>query len=395
MRVTLPALVAFFRRQGLYLALSAIIGAIFWANGQRVNPLTVVLYSLAIGNLIMPATERLHRLYADRPFPQDWLLFIPILLLLLAPVYVISSVFVWWLAPPTPQTLGHLIRTGWKFPVLVTFLFSVLAFLYHRTRDRLEQRNKELERSVELGTARLEVQEQELQRAREIQLSLLPKNIPQLPGFEVAAEWQPALSVSGDYYDVIRLDDHRLGICIADVVGKGVSAALLMANVQAAVRAIASAEESPAVVCSKVNRLLYENIAVGKFVTFFYAVLDDRTRRFQYCNAGHLYPILATAGTANMLEQSGAVLGVFPGWTYENAAVELGKGDRLLLFTDGIAEACDGDGLEFEAERIAEFAKANVELSAGEMNTLLLAQVTAYCSGRFHDDATLLVIAAN
>jgi sigma-B regulation protein RsbU (phosphoserine phosphatase) len=223
---------------------------------------------------------------------------------------------------------------------------------------------------------------------------LLPKQIPQVSGFEVAAAWLPARTVGGDYYDVLRLGGHRLGICIADVVGKGVSAALLMANVQAAVRAFATESESPAGLCASVNRLLCENIATGKFVTFLYGILDSETHTFQYCNAGHLYPILVSGGSARTLEQGGAVLGVFPEWKYEDATVELGAGDRLLLFTDGITEATGADGREFEEAGIAAFAKANSALAAQELNSRLLAQVTAYCSGQFQDDATLLVIAA-
>ena len=395
MRLNYSFWASFFRRQSLYIALSAVVGAIFWAIGQRINPLTVMVYSVSIGNLVTPATGRLRFLYAERPFPYNWIVFLPVLFVLLPPIYLISSVFVWWLAPPTPQALGHLLRTGWKLPFLVTFVFGVLEFLYHTTKERLERRNIELEQSVERGTARLELQEQEFERAREIQQSLLPREIPQVPGFQIAGAWQPARSVGGDYYDVLRLSEHRLGICIADVVGKGVSAALLMANVQAAVRAYASDLESPAGVCGKVNNLLHENIATGKFVTFLYGILDDEARTFQYCNAGHLYPILVSGDLVRMPEQGGAVLGVFPGWTYEDSTIELRAGDRLLLFTDGITEASDADGREFEETGIAAFAKANRSLSATELNSRLLANVTSFCSAHFQDDATLLVIAAN
>jgi sigma-B regulation protein RsbU (phosphoserine phosphatase) len=211
----------------------------------------------------------------------------------------------------------------------------------------------------------------------------------------VAGAWQPARSVGGDYYDVLRLGNHRLGICIADVVGKGVSAALLMANVQAAVRAFASDSERPAQVCAKVNGLLHENIATGKYVTFLYGILDGEARTFQYCNAGHLFPILISGGSVQMPDSGGAVLGVFPDWNYEDATIQLKAGDRLLLFTDGITEASDASGNEFEEAKIAEFAVANAALSAKEMNNRLLAQVTAYCNGHFQDDATLLVIASN
>ena len=390
-----PSLSRFIRQQSLYIALSAILGAVFWAIGQQINPLTIMLYAMSIGNLLTPAAERLRFLYAERPFPYNWLVFLPILLALILPVFLVSSAIVWALAPPTPQTYAHLIRTGWKLPFLVTFVFGVLTFLYQTSKERLERRNVELQHSVESGTAQLEMQEQELQRAREIQQSLLPKEIPQISGFEVAAAWLPARTVSGDYFDVLRLDEHRLRICIADVVGKGVSAALLMANVQAAVRALASSSRSASELCDRVNRLLCENIATGKFVTFLYGILDCEKHTFQYCNAGHLYPILATTGPSRIQEQGGAVLGVFPRWKYEDLTVELMAGDRLLLFTDGITEAADANGREFEEERIAAFANENRLLAASELTRQLLEQVTMFCEGQFQDDATLLVIGVN
>ena len=389
------SLARFFRQQALYIAIAAVIAAILWAIGQRTNPAIILVYTLCIGNLLSPAIGWLDFLYAERPFPYNWLIFVPLLLVLTVPVYLITSVVVWLIAPRALFTLSYLIMSGWKFSFVITLAIGVSRSLYDTTKERLERRNVELQQTVERGTARLEMQEQELERAREIQQSLLPKEIPQLPGFEVAGAWQPASTVSGDYYDVLRLGDHRLGICIADVVGKGVSAALLMANVQAAVRAFASDSESPAQVCAKVNILLHENIATGKFVTFLYGILDGETHTFQYCNAGHLYPILVSGGSVRMLEQGGAVLGVFPEWIYEDSSVELRTGDRLLLFTDGITEASDADGREFEETSIATFAKANSTLSAKELNSRLLAKVTAFCGAHFRDDATLLVIAAN
>ena len=395
MRVTRSSLVLFLRQQIVYIAVSAIAGAVFWAIGQKINPLTILVYSIVIGNTVVLVTERSHRLYSDKPFPYNWMFFLGILLVLLIPVYVFSSVVVWLLAPPTPQTLEHLLRTGWKFPVMITFVASVLIFLYQTTKEKLELRNFELQRSVELGTAQLEMQEQELQRAREIQQSLLPKEIPQLHGFEVSGIWRPARAVSGDYYDVFKLGGHKLGICVADVVGKGVSAALLMANVQAAVHAFASESESAASLCRKVNMLLYENIATGKFVTFFYGVLDSNARTLQYCNAGNPYPVLVSRGQTSMLEKGGAVLGVFPAWTYEDSTIELWPGDRLLLFTDGITEASGPDEVEFGEANIAEFARKNCTRSAGELNSLLLARVSGFCGDHFQDDATVVVIAAN
>lgn len=315
-------LARFFRQQGLYLSVAAIVAAVFWANGQQINPAAVVLYAVCFGNLVTLPMNRVRRMFCGRPFPYDWLIFLTSLLVLIPPVYVISSVVVWRFAPPYPQSLWHLVATGWKFPSLVILVYGVISFLYTETKERLERRNIELQRSVELSAARLEMQEQELGRAREIQQSLLPKDIPQLAGFEVATAWRPARMVGGDYFDVLRLGETRLAICIADVVGKGVSAALLMANVQATVRAFAHDSESPACVCSRVNSVLCGNIAAEKFVTFFYGVLDAGTRTLRYCDAGHPSPILVCANSILQLHAGGAVLGVFPAWEVR------GFGDR-------------------------------------------------------------------
>jgi phosphoserine phosphatase RsbU/P len=394
MRLAFPSVVRFLREQLLYVAVSAVTAAVFWAIGVEINPATVLVYTLCYGNLISFAMDRTQFLFAGRPFPYNWLIFLSTLLIVAVPVYLISSVIVWFVAPPSPQTLSHLLRTGWRLPILVTFIFGFVSFFYHTTKDRLEQRNQELERSVKQGAQQLEKQEEEMQRASEIQRSLLPKEIPQLAGFEVAGAWRPARAVSGDYYDVFKLDGGRLGLCIADVVGKGVSAALMMANVQAAVRAYAGSAESPAELCAKVNSLLCENLATGKFVTFLYGVLDSETRTFDYCNAGQVYPILVSQGSTQALDHGGAVLGVLPKWEYENAKIEFRAGDRLLLVTDGITEASGADEVEFGEDKLAEAALQFSKRTAAEMCDALLSEVSAFCDAHFRDDATLLVIAA-
>jgi phosphoserine phosphatase RsbU/P len=386
------SLATFFRDQGIYLFIALVVGAIFWAIGQPINAFTVILYSLCIGNFLSPPMQWLHFLY-EKPSPYDWLIFLTLLCILTLPVYALSSVIVWWLAPPNPQSVGRLIVTGWKMPVLITVVYGVMNFLYGKTRARLERRNAELQSLVQAGAARLEIQEEELQRAREIQESLLPKEIPQLSGFELASAWQPARAVGGDYFDVLKLGENRLAICIADVSGKGVPAALLMANVQASLRASVRDLDSPARVCSIINGMLCESISADKFVTFFCGVLDAASHTFRYCNAGHPYPILVSSGVLRTLDQGGAVLGVFPAWTYQDLSVGLNSGDRLLLFTDGIIEAEGPHGEEFGMEKVAAFAKAHAANSAARINQQLLAQVTEFCGAQFQDDATLLVLA--
>jgi sigma-B regulation protein RsbU (phosphoserine phosphatase) len=160
------------------------------------------------------------------------------------------------------------------------------------------------------------------------------------------------------------------------------------------VRAYASSAESAAQLCAKVNRLLCENLATGKFVTFLYGVLDNESRTFDYCNAGHLYPILVSRLTVRSIEAGGAALGVFPEWKYENAAIALKPDDRLLLVTDGITEANNANEQEFGEEKLAQTALTYSKRTAAEMNRLLLEEVSSFCEAHFHDDATLLVIAA-
>lgn len=384
----------FFRRQILYLGLSAALVAIFWALGEQVPFAPVVVYTLCTGNLLSVAIGRVEFLFSGRPFPYNWVIFLVVLMVLTVPVYLISTAVVWLIIRPITLSFTELIETAWRFPLVATMVFGGASFMHQTTKDRLEQRNRELQQSVEKGAQQLEMQAQEMQRAREIQQSLLPKEIPQLEGFEVAAAWRPAREVSGDYYDVFKLDEHRLGVCIADVVGKGVAAALLMANVQAAVRAYASSAENAAQLCTKVNRLLCENLATGKFVTFLYGVLNNETRTFDYCNAGNVCPVLVSQGTVRSIAVGGAVLGVFPEWQYESANLALGPGDRLLLVTDGITEASDAAEQEFGEEKLAEAALRHSKRTASEISRLLLEEVSAFCDSHFHDDATLLVIAA-
>lgn len=384
----------FFRRQILYLGLSAALVAIFWALGEQVPFAPVVVYTLCTGNLLSVAIGRVEFLFSGRPFPYNWVIFLVVLMVLTVPVYLISTAVVWLIIRPITLSFTDLIETAWRFPLVATMVFGGASFMHQTTKDRLEQRNRELQQSVEKGAQQLEMQAQEMQRAREIQQSLLPKEIPQLEGFEVAAAWRPAREVSGDYYDVFKLDEHRLGVCIADVVGKGVAAALLMANVQAAVRAYASSAENAAQLCTKVNRLLCENLATGKFVTFLYGVLNNETRTFDYCNAGNVCPVLVSQGTVRSIAVGGAVLGVFPEWQYESANLALGSGDRVLLVTDGITEASDAAEQEFGEEKLAEAALRHSKRTSAEMSRLLLEEVSAFCDSHFHDDATLLVIAA-
>src|SRR5208282_116242 len=194
-----------------------------------------------------------------------------------------------------PEPFSPLFSRIGYFCMVVVVIVNVITFGVEELQRSLKQRNQQLEQTVEKGSIALQQQEEELKRAREIQQMLLPDKLPQPAGAQIAAAWQPAREVGGDYFDVIQLDEKRIGICIGDVAGKGITAALLMANLQASFRAFATPEESPAAVCAKLNAFLCGNLAPGKFVTFFYAILNAEDRTLRYENAGHCPAILLRA----------------------------------------------------------------------------------------------------
>jgi len=397
------ALLRFLREQQLYLAIAVAVYAIFWGIGQEVSVPVVVIYSLCIGNLTRLAIRHVEPLYSEREFPHGWLFFLSFLAALAPVIVVVSTAIVFWTdirpgggnfrVPPRWDLFWNYLRTGWKFPLVATLIFGIVARLYLVTKHRLECRNQELQQALALGMAEREFQKKELQRAREIQQALLPKEIPQIAGFDVAASWEPARVVGGDYFDIIKLAENKLAICIADVVGKGVPAALLMASVQATLRAYAFLSESPAWVCSRLNSVLHSNIESDKFVTLFYGVIDGERRTLHYTNAGHLPPILIGAsGWVREVADGGAVLGGFPDWKYDESVVPLSPGDRLLLFTDGITEAGQPDGEEFGEQRLLDLARKYLNRPAPELNATVLSTVKQFCESRLHDDVTLIVI---
>lgn len=229
--------------------------------------------------------------------------------------------------------------------------------------------------------------------ARLIQRALLPATMPVFAGCEIASHWIPAFGIGGDCFDVIRFSATRFAISIADVVGKGLPAALLMSNLQAAVRAFATPAAEPADVCDSVNRLLCRNIASGKFVTFCYAVIDTDARTITYANAGHNHPILRHAdGSIERLTTTGLVLGVAPDWTYTSGQRTGRAGDRLVCFTDGITEASNSDEEEFGDARLIETIAAFSDASAESVVKGVVQAVGAWTGGVPQDDATLIVV---
>jgi len=196
--------------------------------------------------------------------------------------------------------------------------------------------------------------ERELQVAREVQAGLLPRETPQVPGWEFAARWQPAREVAGDYYDFIPLDEGKLGLVIADVSDKGMPAALFMALTRSIVRASMGHAPSPADGIAQANQLICADSTSGMFVTLFYAVLNPTTGEITYVNAGHNPPLLYRADQDELTEltRTGMALGVVVDSPFEQRTVHLNAGEFILLYTDGVTDTTDAHLQDFGMERL-------------------------------------------
>jgi len=238
-----------------------------------------------------------------------------------------------------------------------------------------------------------EEDKREIDQARDIQQALLPRNIPEVPGVDIAGVWKPAKSVSGDYYDVIPIGDGKTAICIGDVSGKGMPAALLMANVQAAVKAFAPQGISPAELCNRVNRILCSNVTPGRFMSLFFGVLDSGTLQLSYTCAGHNPPILIRLdGSEARLQAGGVPLGFFTEAEYVAETIQLRTGDRMVLFTDGVTECTNDADHEFGEKRLLDMLRTNSDQGASDLADSIMESVSEFGGNIFQDDVTLMTL---
>ena len=263
---------------------------------------------------------------------------------------------------------------------LVTALAAQAAVTVERarlTRELLERRRLEKELAI----------------AREIQASFLPEAPPTLPGIDLAGTTITHDEVGGDYYDFIPVSDSRLGIAIADVSGKGIPAALIMAGFRMSLLAEVRNEFAIRAVMRKVNSLLHESTDRDKFVTAFYGLLDHRNRVLTFSNAGHNPPILFRhEGKIQYLSEGGVALGVLADATYEERPIALRPGDVLLFYTDGVSEAESPSGEQFGVQRIEQLVAASPEADAATIMRSLVARVQEWSAGGQSDDLTLVVL---
>jgi serine phosphatase RsbU (regulator of sigma subunit)/predicted ester cyclase len=235
--------------------------------------------------------------------------------------------------------------------------------------------------------------EQELQVARSIQHASLPKEVPELTGWQITPYYQPAREVGGDFYDFFELDDGRVGIVVGDATGKGVPAALVMASTRSMLRAVAQASDySPGDLLRRVNDSLVTDMPPSMFVTCFYAILDPKSGRLLYANAGHDLPYLWRSGEAEELRARGMPLGLMPGMSYEESEIILEAGEAALFYSDGLVEAHDPKGEMFGFPRLRVLvAEHGEERSLGN---LLLEELYSFVGEDWEqeDDITLLTL---
>ena len=287
-------------------------------------------------------------------------------------------------------------------PVLAIYLLRELA---NRLRSAENVTIRDLqEKNLQLSQAYQELQaaqaqliekekmERELEVARKIQESILPKQLPSLPGWQTAAFWRPARAVSGDFYDFIPFPDGQLGLVVGDVTGKGVPAAMVMAITRSVIHAVVKQAGSPSQILAEVNDLLCQDMTPGMFVTCLFTVLDPISGRLRLANAGHDMPFHRTADGLLELKARGMPLGIFPGSSYEEIETTLSVGDGLLMCSDGLVEAHNPQGEMFDIHRLSEVLVSQ-PFEAGIIDFLMesLAEFTGP-GWEQEDDVTLVTL---
>jgi sigma-B regulation protein RsbU (phosphoserine phosphatase) len=235
--------------------------------------------------------------------------------------------------------------------------------------------------------------ERDLALARSIQLGLLPEQPPEIAGFDIAVSHRPSLEVGGDYYDFIPVGPETMLTVVADVEGKGVSSAMVMANLQATLHALVAHLHSLERLASSLNDMILSDTRGQKYLTMFLGLLDQRHGALHYVNAGHVPPVVVRAnGATDYLREGGMVIGLFPGVQYDRGQVRLQQGDIVVACTDGITEAMDTSSNEYGNERLAEAVRRERDKPAVEIVDSVLAEVDRFSRGGPHDDDRVILI---
>lgn len=236
----------------------------------------------------------------------------------------------------------------------------------------------------------------DLALARDVMEDLLPQATPALAGFDIAGAHESSLAVGGDYYEFIPLPEDRWGVVIADVVGKGIAAALLVAAIRASIASLVGHELAVRAIMRRANRFFHESVEEGRYVTLFYMVFDVPAKSLLYVNAGHVPPVLVREnGEVELLEEGGVPLGLFEAPRYFEGHATLAAGDVLGLYTDGIVEQTNPEGEEYGSSRLIRTLREAGQAGATELCSRVMQDVHRFGAGKQVDDRTLLIIRSN
>ena len=274
--------------------------------------------------------------------------------------------------------------------LLIVVLNALLAAGVALALGIYDRMRRQIEASYHVRRER-DALEREMNVAREVQRELLPRAAPRFEGLELAGVCRPAVAVGGDYYDYLQHADGRPGLVIADISGKGVPAAILMASLQASVRSLFPTAADPGQLHERLNNALCGSSSTARYATAFLADFDPGARRLTYSNAGHLPALVIRGARTLRCREGGIPIGLFEGATYDTGVLTLAPGDLLALFTDGVTEAPGPDGEEFGEDRLADLLRAR---TGGSLEAALRAVLDAlldWSGPTAHDDVTLVL----
>jgi hypothetical protein len=354
-------------------------------EGLDLGPVVLVsiLFAEVVGFTALLSARMVFPLFAHLPYAVN--LGLQVLTLLSGTVF--GSVLILF-----SQPLFSLARL--RMIAMIVIINAVLAIVVGLALYTYDSMRRQIEGSFR-ALRQKEAMERELEIAREVQRELLPRTFPEVEGLELAGACHPAIGVGGDYYDVLPFGAQQVGLVIADVSGKGIPAALLMAGLQGSVRSMAVPSASPSEVNGRLNDMLHRSSAASRYATLFYGRYDARERILTYSNAGHFPPLHIGEDGPVRLAADGIPIGLMPGYVYGEGRRTFKSGDLLVMFTDGIIEAPDPAGKEFGEARLIELLMNNRSRDLNDIVLMVLQDVQRWSGGAPQfDDATLVLARA-
>lgn len=358
------------------------LGITFSRGQSGLRPLLVssVLFAEVVGFTALVSARLVFPFYARLPFALRAVL--QVLTLVTGTVAGSAAIL---------ATQPYYLLANYRLIAVIVLINAVLAVFVGIVLHTYDAMRRQLEANFRALRAK-EALEREVEIAREVQRELLPRSVPDVRGLELAGVCLPAIGVGGDYYDYLPLPDDRVGLVIADVSGKGIPAALLMAGLQASVRSLTLPGSPPCEVCRRLNDMVHETTSASRYATLFFAIYDPVGRSLHYTNAGHFPPLLLNGQGAARLSQGGLPIGLMPGSLYGEGRRELGLGDLLVLYTDGVVEQPNPSGVEFGEARLIDLLMRHRDDPLADILGVVVEEIRRWSDGGApHDDVTLVL----